>query len=113
MMSLQYISQMSDEAAVKAAEQELEPLALWPSDCDPPFRFPDIGSMDPEGFEKVEDLFVDHSGFGSPGEAALTSEEFSEKLLAMVKASEVTLFAAITETGQFQLYVTVYRKEGA
>ncbi|KKM93862.1 hypothetical protein LCGC14_1203910, partial [marine sediment metagenome] len=25
------------------------------------------------------------------------------------KASEVTLFAAITETGQFQLYVTVYR----
>ena len=110
MMSLQDIRQLSDEAAVEAAEQELEPMALWPSDCEPPFRFPNIGSMEPEGFEEVKDFFVDHSGFGGPGEPALTAEEFSKQLLAMVQESEVTLFAAITEIGQFQLYVTVYRK---
>ncbi|KKL59091.1 hypothetical protein LCGC14_2218780, partial [marine sediment metagenome] len=81
------------------------------SDCEPPFRFPNIGSMEPEGFEEVKDLFVDSSGFGGPGEPALTAEEFSEQLLAMVEESEVTLYAAVTEVGQFQLYVTVYRKE--
>lgn len=111
MMSLETIRSMSDEAAEEAAAEGLEPMALWPSDCEPPFRFPNIGSMDPEGFEEVEQFFVDHSGFGGSGEPALSGEAFSKKLLAMVQASEVTLYAAVTETGQFQLYVTVYRKE--
>ncbi len=112
MMSMECIRSMSDEAAVQAAEEGLTPLAWWPSDCEPPFKFPNIGSMEPEGFEEVEVLFVDSSGFGDTDEPALTAEQFSEKLMGMMLMSKAQLYAAITEIGQFQLYVTVYRKEG-
>ena len=113
MMSTECIRSMSDEAAREAAVEGLEPIALWPSDCIPPFNFPNIGSMEPEGFEVVEALFVDSSGLSGPDEPALTAEQFSDKLMGMMLKSKAQLYAAITEIGQFQLYVTVYQKEQA
>ncbi len=60
----------------------------------------------PKGYEFVEDLFVDNSGFGTPGEAALTRTEF----IARIKKG---LGYAITGVGQFQVYVSVYKKQKA
>lgn len=58
----------------------------------------------PVGWEFAEDLFVDNSGFGQPGDAALTGTQF----IAKVKKG----FAyAITDVGQFQVYVSVFKKE--
>ena len=85
---------------------------MWPSDCIPPFNFPNIGSLELKGFEEVEVLFVDSSGLSGPDEPALTAEQFSDKLMNMMLKSKAQLYAAITEIGQFQLYVMVYRKEG-
>ncbi len=53
-------------------------------------------------YTEVDEFFVDSSGFGQPGELALTKDQF----LSKVKKG---LAYAITRIGQFQVYVTVYK----
>lgn len=112
MLSIQYIRAESDRAARLAAkakkepyvvydEQEVESTSSWP--------FPFIGHYEPAGWEKLDELFVDSSGFGSESEPALTQRAFRAKLLEYVKASETYGFA-ITEVGQFQCYVGVFKR---
>jgi len=69
----------------------------------PPFPFPNIGSHIPEGWEKINEYFVDSSGVGAIGELALTAEQF-------IKMLKVGFGYAITEVGQFQVYVGEYKK---
>ena len=57
----------------------------------------------PEGFTETNEYFVDSSGFGQEGEAALTPEAFLKKVTA-------GKYYAITGQGQFQVYVTEYVK---
>ncbi len=64
----------------------------------------DIEDYKPKGYEFVEDLFVDNSGFGVPGEAALTRTEFIKKI-------KEGFGYAITGVGQFQVYVSVFKKK--
>jgi len=56
-----------------------------------------------ENWELVDEVFVDHSGFGRPGEPALTIKEFH----ATIKAG---LGYGVVEAGQFQLFVGVFEK---
>ena len=61
-------------------------------------------------FLVIETLFVDSSGFGREGEAALTVEQFKEKvhdILENYKGENV--YGAITGEGQFQVYITLYQ----
>jgi hypothetical protein len=105
MMSLEAIKQVSREAAEKAALDNLEPYIVWNEDLDymPPFPFPFLGDYDPPGWTKVNEFFVDSSGFGTPGEPALTSEQFKQKIV-------IGHGYAVTEVGQFQAYVGEFVK---
>jgi hypothetical protein len=58
----------------------------------------------PWGWELTgEEYFVDSSGFGSPGEPALTFDQFATKCTE-------GMGYAITEAGQFQVYIAEYRR---
>jgi len=59
-----------------------------------------------------QEFFVDSSGFGGSGEAALTFPRFCEKVNALISAKpERAYYAAVTGAGQFQVYVTIFSKE--
>ena len=112
MMSLAQIHSESRKAASKAAKQgkrpfivEAEDLADWKAGHFTPLPFPFIGSFVPKGWEVTAEYFVDSSGFGGPGEPALTIPAFINKL-------QVGYGYAITEAGQFQVYISEYRKGG-
>ena len=62
-----------------------------------------IEDNDKPGLEKVNEYFVDSSGFGSSSEPALTANAF----LAQVKANR---YYGITSQGQFQVYISEYEK---
>ena len=109
MMSGQQIADMSRQAARKAARDKKYPLIVEAEDLKNGvewamkyLRFPFIGDWRPRGYTPTENLFfVDSSGFGSPGEAALTQEEFLAKL-------RPGFAYAVVEAGQFQVYVQEY-----
>lgn len=116
MMSLGQIRAASREAAVKAAAERLEPFILEDTDLEdirlrienggrsgPMFPFPMIGDHTPAGWERVDQLFVDTSGWGSPGEAALTPAQLLERL-------QVGKGYALIEIGQFQAYLGVFQR---
>lgn len=71
--------------------------------------FRDMGETIKVGYELVDDLFVDASGFGVGGEPALTKEEFL-KVLSEIVEKHKTVYTWITSKGQFQVYVGVYIK---
>jgi len=61
------------------------------------------------GFELLEELFVDSSGFGQENESALTLNSFEQKLKEHVKQNGV-VYTCITGQGQFQVFVGVFKK---
>lgn len=104
---------MSDEAAQRAAKSGRRPYAPYDEaevDSYPPFPFPSIGDYEPPGWEKVEDLFADSSGFGRENEPALTVRGLKEKVKEYLREPGTHGFA-ITEIGQFQVYVGVFKKK--
>jgi hypothetical protein len=75
----------------------------------------EAGSLWPDQQEPDEpvELFVDSSGFGSETEPALTRGQTVQRVAALleaVKGTGWTLGAAISEAGQFQCYVRLYRR---
>ena len=80
----------------------------------PPFPFPFLGDYVPHGWEKLEDeLFVDKTGMGADYESALTVEQFKAECIRLYRENYPSGVAfAITQEGQFQLYVGVYRYVG-
>jgi len=121
MMSGATIRQFQREAAERAAERGTQPLMIWPEDVELitakvaigellRIQIPNLGDYVPDGWEPVLDddgdevsYFVDKSGFGAPGEPALTLEAFLLQL-------EAGFGYAMTEEGQLQCYVTKFRK---
>lgn len=74
------------------------------------FRSKDMTRLEtPEGFEEVETLFCDSSGFGRPSEPALTKEQAIRRTEELIE-EHGTLYSGLTGIGQFQVYVTVYRE---
>jgi len=62
-----------------------------------------------EGFEEVDTLFCDSSGFGSASERALTKQQAEQAVYELLEEHN-ELYAGITGIGQFQVYVTLYRR---
>lgn len=111
MMSLDYIEQESRKAAAKASKSNKIPFIVEQEDIDfwrdyqRQLPFPNLGTYVPKGWEKVDELFCDSSGMGAENEMALTYNQLIEKL-------EAGKGYAITQAGQFQVYVGVFEKRG-
>ncbi|KPJ96729.1 MAG: hypothetical protein AMS18_00275 [Gemmatimonas sp. SG8_17] len=113
MMDAATIRHMSSQAAMAAAFERRIPLQLEAYELEPPFPIPFIGNAVKEyglPYEDVETFFVDSSGFGRPGEPALTINEFIDRANYLIFDSDEPVYWAITEAGQFQVYITAYHK---
>ncbi|MCI0410497.1 MAG: hypothetical protein L0191_18375 [Acidobacteria bacterium] len=107
MMDPELIRDLARKAAAHAARAGKVPFVIEAEDLTAlkggrrGFPFPFLGAHVPEGWIKVREYFVDGSGFGAPGEPALTVTQFVERLI-------VGRGYAITRAGQFQVYVGEY-----
>lgn len=116
MIDPRQIKAEAQEATAKAAKAKKHPYVIFNQeeiedyrDGHKPFPFPMIGDYIPPSWERVEELFCDSSGLGSSGEAALTKEQLCAKLVKYLGSKDTYGFA-ITQAGQFQVYVGVYKK---
>ncbi len=74
------------------------------------FNSKDIIGMDaPDDFEELETLFCDSTGWGNDNEPALTREQACSATQDLLDIHGA-LYSAITGMGQFQVYVTLYKK---
>ena len=113
MLSLGQIIEHSRQAAARAARihavpfrVEAEDLQDWTArlnnDGRVHFPFPFLGPYTPQGWHRTgREFFVDFSGMGSEGESALTVRAFTKKLC-------VGYAYAVTEAGEFQVYVAEF-----
>ena len=69
-----------------------------------------IEKMKSQGYEYIENLFVDSSGFGREDEPAMTIPYFEKYLLSLLE-KHGTLYSAITSAGQFQVNIGIYTKK--
>ena len=123
MMSLSTIHRMSDEQARKAAVRRKVPYVPFDEkEADTfgrggvPFPFPDLGNHEPHGWDLAESLFCDATGFGGENEPALTPGQLRERVKEIMARGDEegkTYGFAITEVGQFQLYVGVFERTAA
>jgi len=128
MFSLSTIIKINKNAKSQSRKSKYEPYVFQPReiDCLPggefenkysEFPFPIIGDYTPIGWEKVEDengpieYLVDATGCGSPKEPAWTWRQFNLILMDMYK-QHPNYGYAITEMGQFQFYVAVFKRKG-
>lgn len=113
MISVAAAQEMSREAAVRAAKNKEEPLYFWPEDTENDDQLskqlrntPYLGTYVPRGWERLEETyFVDSSGFGQPGEPALTLDQFMGYL-----KKNLDVAYAIVEAGEFQVKIGTFRK---
>lgn len=68
-----------------------------------------VETMELKGYELVKELFVDNSGFGLDDELALTQNQFKKELENLLK-EHGQLTAKITNAGQFQVYIGLFKK---
>lgn len=68
---------------------------------------PYVGDFVPEGFEKIDDIFADTSGFGSSTEPADTLDQLLTKLRRYAE-QHGTIYLGLTQVGEFQGYVGVF-----
>lgn len=82
------------------------------TDTNKIFKAKDMtGVSIPKEWIEVEKLFCDVSGMGSVGEAAYTKEKITALVEGMLFKSKDALYCGITGIGQFQVYVSIYRKK--
>jgi len=70
-----------------------------------------IETMELKGYELIKNLFVDSSGFGAPDEPAYTQSQFMQELTTILKTHDM-VYATITDAGQFQVYVGLFKRTG-
>jgi hypothetical protein len=63
------------------------------------------------GYECIEELFCDSSGFGQECEPALTVNAFERRTRELIN-EHGTLYTGITGQGMFQVYVGFFKKTG-
>lgn len=112
MWSLQTIRSVNEAAARRARFQKKLPVVLESVeeiDKFPPFPFPHLGyDCEKVKRERIDTLFCDSSGFGQPGEPALSVDQLKSKLKELVK-EHGAIYAAIEEVGQFQLHLAIWK----
>lgn len=119
MWGIDTLRRINQKAARKARVERIRPKLLGSvQDIADIFEgratgFPFIGS-ECEKFDKkhkrIETLFVDISGFGSPGEPALTTAQLRRRLTELV-GEHGAIRAALEEQGQFQGCLAVWEGE--
>jgi hypothetical protein len=70
-----------------------------------------IETAELRGYELIENLFVDSSGWGAEDEPALTAGQFEKKLLDIIK-EHGPVYAFLTDAGQFQVYLGLFKRTG-
>ena len=116
MWDLETINRMNADAAIMARGKKKRPFKIESKaqlKDMPPFPFPELGdAVDDfdEEYERLDSLFCDHSGWGSPGEPALTPEQLRSKLFGLVDKHGV-IYTAIESIGQFQLHLAVWKEK--
>ena len=112
MYDLATIKSMNQEVAREARRKRNRPYVPIVAEEVlefPPFPFPSVGDYNAPGWERTAtNWFVDISGWGQVGEPALTIGEFRQELYDHAKANPTHGYA-ITETGQFQAYITAFQ----
>jgi hypothetical protein len=138
-MSLESIRSLQTKMSALAAENEKAPAVIFSEETaiddafaapwlgeyvHPDWREADyeefapvFGTLDFAVFEQDPGIwvFVDKSGWGEPGERALTKDQLAELLGRLARrAAELgnTLGIGITEEGQFQIHLGLYLKKG-
>jgi len=111
MMSLQDIKHASDEAAASAARSGKKPYVPFNENEIEQWtlKIPMLGDYVPKGWVLVEELLCDSSGFGSEDEPALTIRELKQRMLRWEREGK-NFGYAVTEAGQFQVRLGVYRR---
>ena len=71
-----------------------------------------VDTMELKGYELIKELFVDSSGMGAADEPALIQSQFKTELTELLK-KHGSLTAKITNAGQFQVYVGLFKRTGA
>lgn len=111
MMSLDVLVAVNEEIAARAARRKRKPFVPdRPEDVErwPAFPFPNIGYLEPDGWEQVDSWFIDKSGHGAEWEPALTHEQFKRLLLEYITENPSHGYA-IVEEGEFQATVGVFQ----
>jgi len=116
MMSLQTIKDLAAQAGREAAKNGKVPYSFWDNQIEDMKTsikagrvpagiraLPNLGDHVPDGYELEDELFVDATGMGYESEPALTVRAFIDQLRS-------DRSYAITQTGQFQVYVGVFKK---
>ena len=70
-----------------------------------------VDTMELLGYELIQELFADSSGFGQDDEMALSVNQFERRIKELVSLHG-TLTAKITNAGMFQVYVGLFKKTG-
>jgi len=113
MYGLDTIKALNAEAAAKARSRRTRPTRISSVDqvdAWPPYPFKYLGNACDdwdEVYTRQESLFCDSSGWGAPGEPALTADQLRERLHELVQEHGV-IYVAIEEMGQFQLHLAVW-----
>jgi hypothetical protein len=111
MWSLETINYLNRQAGKKARKRGKSPFVpAGPENVEnwPPFPFPNLGDFNPPGWEQTQSWFVDKTGLGERWEPALTWQQLKNELQEYIAENPGHGFA-ITEEGQFQLYITAFR----
>ena len=110
MMSLAAIERASKEEGSRARKAEKLPYVPYDSAeiWNEHFSIPSLGTFIPKGWEVVDEILVDSSGWGRESEPALTLSQFKA---TMVNGLECGFGYAVREAGQFQVVVGVYKKK--
>lgn len=137
MMPIETIRSLSREAALRSRRLGLIPFVIDEHDAADLFagrtgnvRLPFIGDRCPRGWRRFDlwtaykghrsiyewngygAVFVDTSGFGLRGEAALCQEDFLAFLALASRDHGYRLGWALVEQGQFQGHVAAFTKGG-
>jgi len=114
MMSLSYMRELQQEAAVQAAREHQTPFVVWPGDdLRPPFPFPFLGTYVPERWRPLEgySALADATGLGADDEPALTPARLARWVEGILdEFPDHTVGFAITEVGPFQVVVQAFYK---
>ena len=114
MMAPETIHAVNNDKSDYARKFHEIPYTIWPGDIENwkagknlPVPFPHLGDYIPNGYEADgEPWFIDTSGFGGPGEMAITIDQTFDKM-------QTGKAYAFVEVGQFQAYLQQFTRWGS
>lgn len=111
-----YVRQLADEATINARHENLRPATdlevIANYKHSHRFNIPFLGDFVPDGWTRLEgeEVFVDITGRGRPGEYVITGFEFFKRAQERLRDSTETIGYGVIEQGPTQALVVAYRK---